>query len=69
MKVFGYLFEHLIADDPNEPYWSNTNHGNRHHRIFSIEKVVAQDGLVAFVISAGKHQFRWAKIAQSPVTD
>jgi len=65
MKKFGYLIEHLEADDPNEPYWSNTNHGNRHHRIVSFEKVIAPDGLVAHALFFGKHQIRWAKLKQT----
>jgi hypothetical protein len=68
MKVFGYLIQHIIADNPNEPCWSNTNHGNRHHRIFSLEKVVAYDGLIAHALFVGKHQIRWAKLAQAPIT-
>tara|TARA_Y100000310_G_C20597144_1_gene771102 strand:- start:206 stop:409 length:204 start_codon:yes stop_codon:yes gene_type:complete len=62
MKVFGYIIEHIKSTDTNEPYWSNTNHGNRHQRIFSLEKVVAPDGLIAFALFVGKHQVRWAKI-------
>lgn len=69
MKVFGYIVEHLKASDPNELCWSNTNHGNRHHRIFSLEKVVASDGLIAFALFVGKHQIRWAKLAQKPLVN
>lgn len=58
MKVFGYIVEHLKATVPNEPCWSNTNHGNRHHRVFSLEKVVAPNALITFALFIGKHQIR-----------
>lgn len=69
MKIFGYLVQHLKVDDPKELRWSNINHGNRHHRIFSIEKVVDKNSLIAHALFVGKHQIRWAKLDQLPVTN
>lgn len=68
MVFLGYVFERLVTTDPAEPYWSNTCHGNRHHRLFSLEKVVSQDGLVAFSLSCGRYQLRWAKLGQTPIS-
>ena len=62
MIIFGYIIQHLVADNPDELCWSNTLHNNRHHRIFSLEKVVAPDGLITHVLFVGKHQIRWAKL-------
>lgn len=68
MQLFGYVIERLTATDPNEPCWSNTLHGNRHHRIVSLEKVVSHDNLVAYALYLGRYQFRWAKLAQHPAS-
>ena len=64
MRIFGYLVSHSKTEDPKEKFWSNTIHGNRHHRIFSLEKVVSSDGIEAFVLYTGKHQIQWAKLSQ-----
>lgn len=57
-----YVVQHVVADDPNEKCWSNTIHGNRHHRVFSFEKVVSHDGLLAYALYFGKYQLRWGKV-------
>lgn len=56
-----YRFNYLVATDPNEQSWSNTIHGNRHHRIIALEKGISPCGLVAFAFYAGKHQIQWMK--------
>ena len=63
MRLFGYYFEHKVATDPAEPRWSNTIKGNRHERIFSLEKVTSHDGIPAYSLSIGKHQLNWARLA------
>ena len=62
-KYLVIIFLYEAAKESSEPYWSNTIKGNRHHRIMSLEKVVSCDGIVAFVVYAGKHRIQWSKLA------
>lgn len=59
-----FKFVYKVANDPDEPRWSNTNHGNRHQRIFSLEKVVMPTGHIAHWLCVGKHQLSWIRISQ-----
>jgi len=69
MRILGYLVQHKVADDPQEPLWSNTNHGNRHQRIFAIERVIDLTGVLAYSLYVGKHQISWAKLGQKQQTN
>jgi hypothetical protein len=66
INLFGVTVNYSKATTPNEPYWSNTIHGNRHLRILSIEKVFSEDGLVIFTLYAGSHQINFMKNKQIP---
>lgn len=59
MIIFGYKFVHEVADNPKEPRWCNTNHGNIHQRIMSLERVVSANGRIAHFLCVGKHKFVW----------
>lgn len=65
MELFGYTFQYEQATNPDELCWSSTNQGNRHNRIFSLERVVAPKGLTAYALFSGKHKIVWIKNSQS----
>lgn len=66
MKIFGWYFAYDEATDVSEAkLWSNTNHGNRHQRIFSLERVISERHEVAYGLYIGKHRLQWAKLDQS----
>lgn len=68
MQFLGYIFQHKIADEANEPLWCNSINGNRHQRVFGLERIIANDDLIAYSFYLGKHQIRWAKLAQMQKT-
>ena len=61
-NIMGYSLGYLTADNPKEPYWVNTIHGNKHYRLLSLELGVSPDGLKVLVLYIGKHLFSVGKL-------
>jgi hypothetical protein len=65
MIIFGIMFKYTSIDKSSiEPRWSNTNHGNRHQRIFAFEKIISYDNLVAYGLFVGRHQIQLMRMKQ-----
>ncbi len=66
-KSFGsYFYNIAVATNPSEPLlWANTIDGNRHFRLFSLERVISPDGLVLHQLCIGKYRLAWMKKSQN----